>query len=424
MKERSLKKRIEKTAADFTELAGGMIKWLMISVIVGGIGGGMGTIFVYSVNTADAFFAANKWMIYVLPAGGLLIALMYNLAGIKTVKGVSRMMDQVRGDDDLSPVYIPIVFGSTILTHIGGGSAGREGAALQIGGSIGEGIGHLFQMNESDMSIMVLSGSAAMFSALFCAPLTATIFAMEVISVGVMYYGALLPCLASSLVAYAIARMAGLNGEPWGFLSMPDLDIIIILKVAVLGLICAAASVITVIAFDHTGKFFRTHLKNRYVRLLAGGAIMIVLTLLFPSGDFNGSGMNVITQALHGNADWFDFLIKLVFTALCLGTGYKGGEIVPTFYIGAALGCCAGGLLGIDPGFAAAIGIVATFCGAVNCPIASIILGIEFFGGGGIIYYATACAISFLMSGYYSLYGSQKIMYSKTTAKFINKRAK
>jgi H+/Cl- antiporter ClcA len=373
---------------------------------------------------SDNFFSQNTWLIYVLPAGGLIIALMYNVAGIRNVKGLSRVLDGVRGDDEI-PFYIaPVIYLSTIITHICGGSAGREGAALQIGGSMGEFLGKLFGMDENDMAIMILSGAAAMFSALFCTPLAATVFAMEVVSVGVMYYSALLPCLASSLVAYTIARMAGLSGTGMAIVSFPDIDIMIVIKVAVLGLFCAALSAGLVVIFDHTRSFFVSHFKNRYLRLAIGGCCLILLTLVFPSGNYNGSGMPVIMKALGGNTDWYSFLVKLLFTAVCLGSGYKGGEIVPTFFIGATMGCWAGGLLGLDPGFAAAVGLVATFCGAVNCPIASIILGIELFGGGGIIYFAVACAISFLMSGYYSLYSSQKIMYSKTTAKFINKKAK
>ncbi len=424
MKKKTLKERIINKLRDIGGLSQDLIKWLMISIIVGSIGGGIGIVFVMTVDMSDKFYSQNTWMIYVLPAGGLLIALMYNLAGVHNVKGLSRVIDGVRGDDEIPFSLSPIIYLSTIITHICGGSAGREGAALQIGGSIGEFLGGLFDMEESDMSIMILSGTAAMFSALFCTPLTATVFAMEVVSVGVMYYSALLPCLVSSLVAYTFARMAGLSSTAMAIVHLPDIDVMIVLKVALLGLFCAALAAGLVVVFEHTRRFFVTKFNNRYIRLAVGGCCLILLTLIFPSGNYNGSGMNVILKALGGNADWYSFAVKLLFTAVCLGSGYKGGEIVPTFFIGASMGCWAGGLIGLDPGFAAAIGLVATFCGAVNCPIASIILGIEFFGGGGIIYYAVACAISFLMSGYYSLYGSQKIMYSKTTAKYINKRAK
>ncbi|MGI6203978.1 MAG: chloride channel protein [Anaerovoracaceae bacterium] len=348
---------------------------------------------------------------------------MYNFAGIKTSKGVSGVLEEVRQEDEVSPAYIPIIFASSVITHLFGGSAGREGAALQLGSCIGEEMGRLFMMDSSDMSIMVLSGAASVFASLFCTPLTATIFAMEVVSVGVMYYGALLPCLVSSLVAYTIARMAGLSASQWAVVTIPGLDVYIAFKVALLGLLCAGLAIVIVLAFKHLGIYVRKRIKNRYLMLAAGGVLMILLTLAFPSGNYNGSGIDVITGALKGDAQWYDFLIKLLFTGICLGFGYKGGEIIPVMFIGATFGCVFGPLIGLDPGFAAAICLVATFCGTVNCPVASIILGIEFFGGSGIIYYATACAISFLMSGYYGLYGSQKILYSKTTAKFINRRA-
>lgn len=415
--------KVKRNYREIKELVIGLVKWLMIAIILGMLGGAMGVIFVYSINASDRTFEAHRWLLYLLPVGGLVIAAMYNFAGIKTAKGVSGVLEEVRQEDEISPAYIPVIFASSVITHIFGGSTGREGAALQLGSCIGEELGYLFQMSSSDMSIMVLSGAASVFAALFCTPLTATIFAMEVVSVGVMYYSALLPCLVSSLVAYTIARMAGLSASQWSIVTIPDLDIYVALKVALLGLVCAGLSIAIVLAFKHFGTFVRKKITNRYLMLAAGGAIVILLTLAFPSGEYNGSGIASITDALGGNAQWYDFLLKLLFTAVCLGFGYKGGEIVPVMFIGATFGCVFGPVIGLEPGFAAAISLVAVFCGTVNCPVASIILGIEFFGGSGIIYYAAACAVSFLMSGYYGLYGSQKILYSKTTAKFINRRA-
>ena len=169
--------------------------------------------------------------------------------------------------------------------------------------------------------------------------------------------------------------------------------------------------------FSHKGaaKLF----KNTFLRAFVGGAAVVVLTLIF-GHDYNGAGMNIIEKAISGEAEPFAFLLKMLFTAVTIGFGFKGGEIVPTFFIGSTFGCVIGSLLGLDPGFAAALGLVALFCGAVNCPIASVFLSIELFGAGGIVYFAIACAVSFALSGYFGLYSSQKIVYSKTRAEFIN----
>ena len=159
--------------------------------------------------------------------------------------------------------------------------------------------------------------------------------------------------------------------------------------------------------------------KNPILRAAVGGVILIGLSLLFPR-DYNGAGMDVIGRAIGGEAAPFAFLLKMVFTAITISAGFKGGEIVPTFFIGATFGCVCGGLLGLDPGFAAALGLVCLFCGAVNCPVASVFLSIELFGGKGLLFFAVACAFSFALSGYFGLYRSQKILYSKTRAEFIN----
>ena len=166
-------------------------------------------------------------------------------------------------------------------------------------------------------------------------------------------------------------------------------------------------------------------MPNTYLRIAIGGVAIILLTLLIGTRDYNGSGVDVIVNAIEsGKANPEAFVLKIIFTAITINTGFKGGEIVPTFFIGATFGCTAAPLLGLDPAFGAAVGLVALFCGVVNCPVASILLSFELFGGGGLILFAVACGVSYMLSGYYGLYSSQKIMYSKTKPEFININAK
>ena len=173
-----------------------------------------------------------------------------------------------------------------------------------------------------------------------------------------------------------------------------------------------------------TERLAEKYLKNPWLRAVVGGCIVIVLTKLVGTGDYNGAGMDVIERAVAGEASGWAWVLKLLFTAVTIGLGFKGGEVVPSFFVGATFGCVAGSLLGLPPGFAAAVGLVAVFCGAVNCPIASVILSIELFGSGGLLYFAMACAVSYLLSGYCGLYSSQTILYSKLRAEFINVHAK
>ncbi|MDW5300122.1 MAG: chloride channel protein, partial [Sedimentibacter sp.] len=277
-----------------------------------------------------------------------------------------------------------------------------------------------FHLDEKDMHLIILCGMSSVFSALFGTPLTATLFAMEVISIGVIYYSSLVPCLVSSLVAYGVSLHFGVKPVHYILNYIPELSYKSIFMTVILSALCAFLSIVFCVSMRKTEHFMEAKIKNIYIRCFVGGLIVIFLTLIFKTNDYNGAGINIIENAISGTVKPEAFLLKIIFTAITIGTGFKGGEIVPTFFIGSTFGCFAGGLLGIDPGFSATIGLVALFCGVVNAPIASIILSIELFGTDGLLLYAIACAVSYMLSGYYGLYRSQKIIYSKLKAEFIN----
>lgn len=399
-------------------------KWIIAGSIVGVISGLVGSLFRYAVTVAGMAYETIWWIGYLLPIGGLVIVGLYKIFGMTGSIGTDRIIGSVRAENKIPVRLGPLIFISTVITHFLGGSAGREGAALQIGGSIGTQVGRLLRMDEKDMSLVVLAGMSGVFSALFGTPLTAVFFALEVISVGVIYYAGLIPCLVASLTAFGISDIFGFGREIYMVLNIPGFHLAVMGKVAILGLCCALLSIIYIFTMDSVDELFEKYFTNPFLRILCGGTILVILSALFSSGDYNGSGMGVIFDALSGSSEWYDCLLKIIFTAVTIGCGFKGGEIVPTFFIGATMGCFVGGVMGLDPGFAAALGMVATFCAAVNSPVASILMGVEMFGAEGLIYFAAACSISYMMSGYYGLYGSQKIMYSKTRAEFININAK
>ncbi len=395
-----------------------ILKWIAVAAVIGAVGGAVGVAFHISVEKATELRTAHEWIVYLLPVGGLAIAGLYKLLKMEKI-GTDNVIESIRTEKSVPFLLAPLIFVSTVITHLFGGSAGREGAALQLGGSIGAQVGRLIKFDEKDMHLATLCGMSAVFSALFGTPLTAALFALEVISVGVVYYSGIIPCLTASLVAYRIAGLFKVPPVRFSVENIPQADFGSFWRVAVLSALCAVLSIgfCLLMHFSHKGaeKLF----KNTFLRAFIGGTAVIVLTLIF-GHDYNGAGMNIIENAMSGNAEPFAFLLKMLFTAVTIGFGFKGGEIVPTFFIGSTFGCVIGSLLGLDPGFAAALGLVSLFCGAVNCPIASIFLSIELFGAGGIIYFAAACAISFALSGYFGLYSSQKIVYSKTKAEFIN----
>lgn len=395
-----------------------LIKWLAVGGLIGGIGGVIGSLFHIGVSYATRWRSAHPWVLYLLPLLGLIIVGLYRVTGVEG-KDTNAVIESVHFGKNVPVLLVPVIFFSTVLTHLGGGSAGREGAALQIGGGIGFETGRLLRLGEKDLPLATLCGMSAVFSALFGTPLTATVFAMEVISVGVFYYAGLVPCLTASLVGYLVSLLMGV--PPTRFtVAAPLPEACTMLPVLVLAIGCALVSILFCRGLRETGRMAARLLPNPYWRAAIGGALIIGLTLLVGSTDYNGAGMELVERAVSGEANAWAWLLKLLFTAVTIGFGFKGGEVVPSFFVGACFGCVLGGLLGLPAGFGAAIGLVAVFCGVVNCPFASIFLSIELFGAGGLLYFAVACAVSYLLSGYCGLYSSQTILYSKMRAEFIN----
>ena len=396
-------------------------KWLMVSAIVGLVCGLLGSAFHIGVEEATLFRETHRWVIYTLPLAGLLAAAIYKLLRAEGLS-TNDILSEIQNGKGISPTLLPAIFLTTVLTHLAGGSAGREGAALQMGGSIGYYAGKLLRLDDRDLRTATMTGMAAFFSALFGTPLAAAVFSMGVVSVGLVYHAAFMPCFIAALTAYGISLLLGVG--PTRFtVTAPAVSVSMLLRVAVLAAFCGLLSVIFCEVLHLTEKQLHKLLPNRWIRAFLGGAVLLGLTLLVGSGDYNGAGMGVITAAVEeGKAVPAAFLWKIVFTAITLAVGFKGGEVVPSFFVGAAFGCIAGLVLGIPAGFAAAVGLTAVFCGAVNCPIASIFLAIELFGADGMLYFALACGLSFILSGYSGLYSSQRILYDKLKARFIDVR--
>lgn len=398
------------------------LRWLLISVIVGVPCGFLGSAFHIGVGMATAFREQNPWVLYTLPAAGVAAVALYRLfesEGLST----DSVIDQVQTGEGLRLKLLPAIFLTTALTHLAGGSAGREGAALQMGGTVGLGVGRLFHLDDRDMRTAVMAGMAAFFSALFGTPVGATIFAMAVITVGALYHVAFIPCLVASLAAYGISLWCGVAPTRFA-LAAPELEPTMLLRVGVLAWFCGMLSVVFCEVLHHSEQAVRTLVPNPWLRAGIGGGVLLALTLALGTTDYNGAGMDVITRAIEqGMARPDAFIWKLVFTTITLSVGFKGGEVVPCFFIGATFGCVVGPLLGMPASFAAAVGLITVFCGATNCPIASMVLAVEMFGGAGLVYYALGCGISYALSGYSGLYSSQRILYDKLKARYIDVRA-
>lgn len=400
------------------------IKWLVCACIVGTIVGGVGTGFYFCTEYAGKIFNQYSWLIWLLPAGGAAIAWLYRICNMANDKGTNLVLESVRSSEMISIKTAPLIFICTFLTHLLGGSSGREGAALQFGGSIASQIGRWMHLDEKDAHIITMCGMSAAFSALFGAPLTAAIFSMEVVSVGVMYYSAIIPCMVAAAIGYAVAAACGAKYVTFAVAGVPALTVHAAVQVIVLAALCAGVSVLFCRILHKARALYQKYLPRPILRAAVGGVLVILLTYAAGVRDYNGAGMEYIVKAIEGQAKPEAFALKILFTAVTLGAGFKGGEIVPAFFVGAAFGNVVGAMIGLNPSFGAAVGLVALFCGVVNCPITSLILSAELFGTNGLLLFGIAIAVSYMLSGYYGLYSGQKILYSKFKPEFINKHTK
>lgn len=417
--------RMPETAKGGLNAAAVFAKWLLYSCLIGVAVGLVAVAFHLGVDFSTELRGERPRLIWLLPLAGPAIVLLYRVCGMEKDRGTNLVLVAVRDAERLKLRTAPLIFLSTILTHLAGGSAGREGAALQLGGSLSAWIGRLLRLDEKNERIVVMCGMAAAFSALFGTPITAAVFAMEVVSVGVMYYVAMVPCLLSSCTAALVAHGFDLHGVHGYF--VPDaleLNALPLLQVSALGVLCALLSILFCEAMHLSHRLYAQYIPDPLLRGLVGGALVLALTLLAGSQTYNGAGDAVIRRLLAGDTIPEGAFLKILFTALTLGAGFRGGEIVPVLFTGCAFGTWAGPLLGLPHAFSGALGMAAVFCGATNCPISSVLLAFELFGGKGLPLYALCCGVSYMLSGYYGLYSEQKIVYSKFSPEWIDKKAK
>ena len=401
------------------------LKWLLLSIVIAIVCGGVGCVFHMLIEKATELREEYEFIIYFLPLGGVIIVAMYHLLKQDKIDGTDYIIRSIRKDGAVPFNMAPGIMIGTVLTHFLGGSAGREGAALQLGGSLGSSLGKLFKLDEKDMQVVVLCGMSAVFTALFGTPLTAVIFVLEVVSVGSIYYSAIVPCVFSSILAYFLTMLLNIHPISYTLEFIPEIGAVSLLQTMGLGIVLAIASILLCISFSKGHELLHKLIKNDYIRIMAGGAAVVLLTLLLGTHDYNGAGMGVVDKAiLNGTARPEAFILKILFTVITLGCGFKGGEIVPTFFVGATLGCTIAPLIGMDPGFGAALGLVGVFCGATNAPLASIMLSIELFGVQGLPFFAIICSVCFMLSGYFSLYKSQIIVYDKLKVVLTNRTTK
>ncbi len=394
-----------------------LIKWIILCGIVGLLAGSASAVFLISLEWATNLRESNLWIITLLPAGGLIIGLTYHYFGQSVVKGNNQILEEFHSPKKIIPLKMaPLVLLSTVVTHLFGGSAGREGTAIQMGGAIADQFTKIFKLKEEDRKILLVTGVSAGFASVFGTPLAGAIFALEVFVVGRMRYDAIIPSFLAAIFANEAALLWPVHHTHYSIPFVPDLWAPELLWAIVAGICFGLAGMLFSNATHFWGNFFKKVIKYPPLRPVIGGVVLaIAVGAIFYFGDRShstrwiGLGVPTIVESFEQQLPFSDFLLKILFTSFTLGAGFKGGEVTPLFFTGATLGSALALFIPLPVALLAGMGFVAVFSGATNTPIACTLMGIELFGADAGVFIGIACATAYLFSGHTGIYGEQII---------------
>ncbi|MGO4697020.1 voltage-gated chloride channel family protein [Paenibacillus sp. 2TAB26] len=390
-------------------LAKYMLKWLFIAGVIGILSGSASALFLASLEFVTETRIQHLWLLWLLPFGGAFVSYLYLKFGKEAGRGNNLIIEQIHTGNGFIPLRMaPLVLIGTLITHLFGGSAGREGTAVQMGGSLAEWFGKLIKSGPLDRKIILMCGISSGFGAVFGTPLAGTIFGLEVLAIGVISYEALLPCFIASYVGHLVATAWGVQHISYSMGDVPPLDWLLIVKVFIASVLFGLAALLFTQLVRGFKRLFSKWFKSPVLKSFLGGLFIIALVYTIGTRDYLGLGIPLLEQSFQEAVSPFVFLLKTLFTAITLGTGFQGGEVTPLFVIGATLGSALAGLLHVSVPLLAAIGFISVFSGAAKTPIACFIMGIELFGAEGAIYMFIGCVIAFICSGRIGIYEAQK----------------
>ena len=396
-----------------------IVKWGLLLLITSMMAGTLSALFLTTLNWATDFREQHHQLIYLLPLAGLIIGLAYHYGGRSAERGNNLIFDTIHRPANVLPLRIvPLVLAGTVVTHLFGGSAGREGTALQMSAAAADQLHKPFKLKKEERTILLIAGLSAGFASVFGTPLAGAVFGIEVLLISKFPFKAIIPAIIAAYLAAYITELWGVGHTHYHINLIPELTIKGIGAGAVAGVLFGLAAIIFV-QLTHQISIASKKINYPPLRPVIGGVIVVGLVLLLNTHKYIGLGIPTILESFEQASAPQDFLLKILLTAITLGAGFKGGEVTPLFFIGATLGSALATILPLPVGLLAGMGFVAVFAGAAKTPIACIIMAGELFGTAGYIYMTTACVVSYYVSGTHSIYNAPE---NKTPRHFLLKK--